>query len=131
MDNTGKSILIISNTSRLCKSLSVLLKSNPGFHSITEAPDIISGVNWISEHKSDIVFIDAALPNEGACHVLKKIREDFPFCHSILLAHSSSQENKTLSTQADAVLSEGFSTEKLFQVLESLIDVLEDSDITY
>ena len=129
MNVTGKSIIIISNSSRLCKSLRVLLKSNPGFHCIAEVPNQDSGVKWISKHNSDIVFIDTALPNDSAWKTLKQIKDNFPFCRSVLLAHSAFQENKALNAKADAVLSEDFSTEELFQVLESIIKIQEDSDV--
>jgi CheY-like chemotaxis protein len=131
MDRTGKSILIISNTSRLCKSLQILLKSNPGIHKIAEASDTSSGLKWIRENKGDIVLIDAALPNEAAWHVLEQIREKFSFCRCILLTHAALQEKKARNAKADAILSEGFSTEELFHVLKSVSHILEDSDITY
>jgi DNA-binding NarL/FixJ family response regulator len=111
------SVLILSTASRLCNSLRVLLNAYPRIHWIRQTCDSLVALQWIAEHRPDVVLLDAGMPKNEAWQVLNHIQSFYPHCRCIVLTHNFAQQERAERARAYAILEDDFSMERLFQAL--------------
>jgi DNA-binding NarL/FixJ family response regulator len=110
-------VLIIASPGRLRDGLRVLLRASARVAQIVQADDLPSGLQQIVQSPPDLVLLDADLPDGQTWEAVRQIRQCWPECGCVVLAHTTHQERMARSSGATAVLPDGFSTEALFNVI--------------
>lgn len=114
-------VLVAAKPSRIRDSLHVLLKTMRGITIVGPADDGASALRMVSEHHPALVLLDTNLPGEDALTVLKRIKANGSRSRWLVLSDTFGQQREARSAGADAALVKGFSTEKLFQTVEELL----------
>jgi DNA-binding NarL/FixJ family response regulator len=114
------STLIIAPPGRFRDSLRVLLRAGKQISLIGQADEGTAGLKIIAEEKPRLVLLDADLPDEAAWGILDQLKKESENIRCLLLTHTPHQQAKAQQAGANAVLPDGFSTEILFENLQSL-----------
>ncbi len=123
MEDLRVSALIIAPPGRWRSSLCVLLQANPEIGAVQQADDGLAGLRYITQAQPLIVLLDGGLPGDECWLTLKHIKRAWPEVRCVILAHDSAEEQRALTSAADAVLQVGFSGEALYTTVSSLLNL--------
>lgn len=115
------SVLIVAPTGALRRGLQALLHSMATIRSITLAEGSADTLQWVADHRPDIVLIDLRMLGDEAWTVLQKIKESSPLTQRIVLADDVQQQREIASSPAEAVLLKGTLPAELVGVVERLL----------
>ena len=119
-------VLIIASPGRLRDGLRVLLRASAAIAQIVQADDLPSGLQQIAQSPPDLVLLDADLPDGQTWEAVRQIRQQWPECGCVVLAHTTHQERLARLNGATAILPDGFSTEALFTIIAQQKEVKKD-----
>jgi DNA-binding NarL/FixJ family response regulator len=101
-------------------SLHFLLRTVPGIETVGSADDSSSALRIISDLCPALVLLDTNLPGEDTVTVLRRLQADACRPRCLVLADTRQQQRDAMAAGADAVLLKGYTTTRLFQVIQTL-----------
>jgi DNA-binding NarL/FixJ family response regulator len=110
-------VLIIAPPGRLRDGLRVLLRASAQVAHTAQVDDLASGMQWIAQVQPDLVLLDADLLDEQGWQAIRQIRQGWPQCRCVALTHTTRQEQLARASEAAAILSDGFSSKALFDII--------------
>jgi len=121
--------LIIAPPGRFRDSLRVLLRAGDQISLIGQADNGSSGLKMIDANRPFLVLLDAGLPDGCTWDVLKQIKREWPQVRCLVLTHTQEQQRIAQTAGADRILMDGFTTESLFSIMQTLISEITHSKI--
>ena len=124
MTNKTFLALVVSRSGSLQNGLLALVTTIPQISAVLVAEDVYSTFRMVENHQPALIIIDMSLPDMQ--DVIKRIKEQYPRIHLIVLVEDIAQHQQVKESGVDSVLIKGFPAQKLIVIVENIIDRRED-----
>ncbi len=122
MLNSSTSALIIAPPSRWRDSLRVLLLASGKITHVSQVDDALTHLPDITAPPPDLVLLSARSSDGSLWQTVRELKRQCPQMRCVALVHTRDQERLAREAGVDALLPEGFTTEELFSVIETVIE---------
>jgi DNA-binding NarL/FixJ family response regulator len=119
---TGGLALVIAPPGRLSDGWRALLMTTPHIAEVRQAPDATSALDVAETREPDLILVDVDALGERGWSALAQIKDERPYCRSILLVCYARQQQEARAAGADEVLIKGFQADQLSAAIERLFD---------
>jgi DNA-binding NarL/FixJ family response regulator len=118
---TNTPALIVARPGRLRDAWRALLMATPHIGQVHQADDEPSALRLVESLQPQLVLLDSDLAEGGPWTLLQQIKANYPQCGSVVLVCNLRERARAEAAGADVVLLRGFPAERLFQVIEELL----------
>lgn len=91
MKETGKSILIVDDSTIIVKRLELMLQAADGLGPVHTANDFAPAWQFIEARQPDIVLLDINLPGGSGIQLLRQIKDSYPFIKVVMISNQSEE----------------------------------------
>jgi two-component system response regulator NreC len=115
-------ILLVDDHAVVRAGLRFVLETEEEFEVVGEAATTDEAIVEIERHRPDTVFLDIAMPTIGGVELCRRIHDQYPETHVIILTLHEGEEYFTQALQAGAsgYLVKGSSTDELIAALRAV-----------
>ena len=121
----GSPALIVARPGHLRDAWRALLMATPLIGQVHQADDGPSALGLVESLRPGLVMLDSNLPQGGPWTLLQQIKADHPASSSVVLVCNLQEQARAEAAGADVVLLRGFPAERLFQVIEELLQRMD------
>jgi len=125
MTNKTVLALVVASSGSFQNGLLALVTTIPQISAVLVVEDVYSTFRMVENHQPALIIIDMSLPDMQ--DVIKRIKEQCPRIHLIVLVENIAQHEQVKESGADSVLIKGFPAQKLIVIIENIIDRREDT----
>ncbi len=122
---TGTPALIVARPGHLRDAWRALLMATPLIGQVHQADDEPSALSVVQSLRPRLVLLDSNLPQGGPWTLLQQLKTDHPGSRSVVLVCNLGEQARAEAAGADVALLRGFPAERLFQVIEELLQQMD------
>lgn len=113
--------LIAARPGRMRDSLQALLAAMPRIGAVDETDDGEATLDKVGVRRPALLLLDTNLSEGQVWNVLRHVKSRWPQTRCVILAENVRQRETALAAGADGVLIKGFSTAKLYVMIDELL----------